>query len=187
MTTKFFSATATIGASFIVIAALAGCSSNSNSASSTTTSSAAADSTSPAAKWLTAVHEDDLAEQQAGALAQKTGSTQPVRDTGAMLVSDHALIDAGITMLAKQHNVPLPTQLNDTLTAEMTKLNGLQGAAFDKEFVTFFIAGHQGAVKATQGEITTADQPADVVAYAKVVLPVIQRHLNDLEMDNTAH
>lgn len=134
-----------------------------------------------------AVHEDDLAEQQAGALAQKSGSTQTVRDTGAMLVSDHALIDAGITMLAQQHNVPLPTQLNDTLTAEITKLDGLQGAAFDKEFVTFFIAGHQSAVKATQGEIATADQPADVIAYAKVVLPVIQRHLADLEMDNTAH
>jgi predicted outer membrane protein len=59
----------------------------------------------------------------------------------------------------------------------------LQGPAFDASFVPFFISGHRSAVAATRKEAASADQPADVTTYAKAVLPVIQRHLDMLQMD----
>jgi putative membrane protein len=187
ITVKLSSA-AVAAAAVLLCAGVAGCSSSTSStAASDTAAPSSAGGANQGADWLTAVHEDDMAEVQAGKLAQQSGSTASVRDTGSMLETDHGLIDAGIMMLAEKHHVTLPSALNPKLAAEIQKLQGLQGPAFDQSFVPFFIAGHQSAVKATQGETTDGTQPSDVVAYAKVVLPVLQRHLDHLQMDANMH
>ena len=142
-------------------------------------SQAAAQPSTQDTQYLQAVHQVNLFEITAGNLAQQKGQNQQVKDLGKMFVTDHTQLDQTVQSTAQQLNVQLPADPTADQQKVLDKLNNLNGAEFDKAWVTAQLAGHVQAIQATQTEISQGSEQS-VVQIAQDALPVLQAHYDAL-------
>ncbi|WP_328344259.1 DUF4142 domain-containing protein [Micromonospora sp. NBC_00421] len=143
------------------------------------TAQAAAQPSAQDTQYLQAVHQVNLAEIVTGNLAQKKGQNEQVKQLGQQFVTDHTQLDQTVQNTAQQLNVTLPNAPTADQQKVIDKLNGLNGAAFDKAWVTAELAGHVQAIQATQTEISQGSEQS-VVQLAQDALPVLQAHYDAL-------
>lgn len=124
--------------------------------------------------FLTDAMKGDNSEVAMGKLAQDKGSSQSVKDLGSMLASDHGAHKATVAGLAQSAGVAVTDDVKDEAKTEMTKLNGLSGDAFDKEFVRATVEDHKKDIAAYQTEAAGTGPVADM---AKQTVPTLQKHL----------
>lgn len=170
--------------------AVAACSGNDNAngADATATDTAAVDTSATPAATGTAAASDhasqflsnaamaDNGEIKIGQLAADQGSSQEVKDFGKTLVSDHTKSKTQGGQIAMSMGLTPPTDMTPDANAEYTKLQGMKGADFDKEFATFMVNDHQKAIDMFQQEASSSD-PAPVTDFAKQTLPTLKMHL----------
>ena len=144
-------------------------------------SQAAAQPSTQDTQYLQAVHQVNLFEITAGNLAEQKGQNQQVKDLGKMFVTDHTQLDQTVQSTAQQLNVQLPADPTADQQKVLDKLNNLNGAEFDKAWVTAQLAGHVQAIQATQTEISQGSEQS-VVQIAQDALPVLQAHYDALVM-----
>ncbi|MFB9544047.1 DUF4142 domain-containing protein [Micromonospora sagamiensis] len=130
-------------------------------------------------QYLQAVHQVNLAEIVTGELAQQKGQNQRVKDLGARFVTDHTQFDQTVQDTAKQLGVELPAEPTADQQAVVDQLNNVNGAEFDRQWVTAELAGHVQAIQATQTEISQGTEQT-VVQLAQDALPVLQAHYDEL-------
>ncbi|MEV6706783.1 DUF4142 domain-containing protein [Micromonospora wenchangensis] len=140
---------------------------------------AAAQPSAQDTQYLQALHQVNLAEIVTGNLAQKKGQNEQVKQLGQQFVTDHTQLDQTVKSTAQQLNVNLPNAPTADQQKVIDKLNGLNGAAFDKAWVTAELAGHVQAIQATQTEISQGSEQS-VVQLAQDALPVLQAHYDAL-------
>ena len=126
--------------------------------------------------WLTAAHEANLAEIQAGELAKKKGGTAAVRAAGGVLVTDHVASDAQVTRVAKSLKLTLPSSAAPADAAAASRLGDETGAQFDHDFVSTMMTGHQKLIARTRTEISQGSTP-QIKSLAQSTLPVLRKHL----------
>lgn len=181
--------------SAVALAALAGCASNRASmgagpAAVTTTTVAAAPAAPMAAaprmaaqdmQFVAVAAGSGMYEVEAARMATTKAMDPQVRAYAQMLVQHHTANNAELMALvsAKGHRVApgLPAPLQQ----KVNTLNGLSGAAFDREFVRMTgVADHMAAVNAfEQGQRSVADR--DLQAYITKTLPVLRAHLQQAQ------
>lgn len=135
-----------------------------------TTSSGAIDTA-----FVTEAMKADNGEVALGNLAQQKGSSSGVKDLGKMLATDHGAHKQVVAALAQKANVPVTDDLKDEAKAEEAKLQGLSGAAFDKEFVHATVEAHQKDIAKYEQEAKSGD--AQSAAMAQQTLPTLRKHL----------
>jgi putative membrane protein len=128
--------------------------------------------------FLTDAMKGDNSEVALGKLAQQKGAAQGVKDLGTMLVTDHGAHKATLATLAGQTGVATTDDLKDEAKTEETKLNGLSGAAFDKEFVRATVEDHKKDIAAYEKE---AKGTGPVAQMAQQTLPTLKKHLETAE------
>ena len=117
----------------------------------------------------------DIGEVEIGQLAQVRGATPGVRDFGRMLQSDHAQARTQMTSVATGLGVTPPTRAKKEVREEYKKLSGLQGSAFDAEFLRAMVEDHQKDIQDFQMEAKSGSGPAPKMAAQQ--LPILQKHL----------
>ncbi len=125
--------------------------------------------------FLAGAHQSNLAEIAAGKLARSKGTSQAVKDLGAMLISDHTKLDAAGSKVAAAVNVTLPAKPNAEQQAMQAKLEQAPAADFDAMFVAGQLAGHAKAMQLGKTEIASGSDPA-VKKAATSAAPVIAAH-----------
>lgn len=123
--------------------------------------------------------QTDMVEANLGQLAQNTSDSQPIKDYGQMLRTDHTNDYQQLKAAAQQVNLNVPTAIG----AEQDKmfldpLEHLKGATFDHKFIAEMISGHTKAIAIYKKEAADAQNPA-IKSYAEMALPVLQKHLDD--------
>lgn len=124
--------------------------------------------------FLTDAMKGDNSEVALGNLAEQKGTAQGVKDLGKMLATDHGAHAQQLATLAGQVGVATTTDLKAEAKTEETKLNGLSGAAFDKEFVGATIEDHKKDIAAYEKE---AKGTGPVATMAQQTLPTLKKHL----------
>lgn len=142
----------------------------SNQAMSNTASTGAIDTA-----FVTDAMKGDNDEVTLGNLAQQKGASAGVKDLGKMLATDHAAHKQEVAALAQKASVPVTGDLKDEAKAEQTKLQGLSGAAFDKEFVRATVEAHKKDIAKYEKETKSGD--AQTAALAEKTLPTLRKHL----------
>jgi len=123
--------------------------------------------------------QTDMVEANLGQLAQTVATTQPIKDYGQMLVTDHTNDYNQLYAAAHQANLNMPNAIDaEHNKAMIDPFQKLKGAAFDHRFVTEMIAGHTKAIEVYKKEAADAQNPA-LKSYAETALPVLQKHLTD--------
>ena len=124
--------------------------------------------------------KDNLQERVLGRMAQEQSQNDAVKDYGKMLVKDHNDALKKLVDLMNKNGMQQPKGLPEERSEAVKKLQGLSGAAFDKEFVNMMVTDHQKAVDEFRHVAATA-QSADVRDFAKNTLPILEKHLKDAQ------
>ncbi len=118
---------------------------------------------------------------ETGKLAAKRGQSNEVRQFGAMLARDHAMVRQQGRDLAKKLAVtptpPAGDQSAKDQAATLHQLNGLHGATFDRAFLQHEVTFHQQVIAAIQSTLLPAIKNAELKALVVKVAPAFQAHL----------
>jgi putative membrane protein len=123
----------------------------------------------------------NTADIETGALAKARGSSNEVREFGAMLARDHEMVRQQGRDLAAKLGVtptpPTPDQGAKDHAAAMARLRALKGAEFDRAFLQHEVAFHQAVIDAINGTLLPAIQNDELEALVKKIVPAFQAHL----------
>ena len=128
-------------------------------------------------KFVAVAAGSGMYEVEASRLALTRASDAQVRAYAQMLVNHHTANNNELIALVGTKGHRIAPGLPAPLQQKVQTLSGLQGAAFDREFVRMTgVQDHMAAVQAfQQGRGSVAD--ADLRAYIDKTLPVLQQHL----------
>lgn len=122
--------------------------------------------------------QTDMVEANLGQMAQSVSDSQPVKDYGQMLATDHTNDFHQLYVVAHQANLNMPDAIdsenNKTMIGPFEKL---KGAAFDHRYIHDMIEGHTKAIAIYKKEAADAQNPA-LKAYAEQALPTLEKHLD---------
>jgi putative membrane protein len=122
--------------------------------------------------------QTDMVEANLGQLAETVSSSQPVKDYGQMLVTDHTNDFSHLNDVARQANLNVPNAIDAQHNKMMIDpFQKLKDAAFDHRFIPAMVAGHTQAIAVYKKEATDAQNPA-LRSYAEQALPVLEKHLD---------
>jgi putative membrane protein len=132
-------------------------------------------------KFIKAAIQGNIAEVDAGTLAQEKGKNPAVKEFGAMLVKDHGAARTKAEAVANGINVTPPTGSSIGQKATYAKLKVLSGDTFDRSFAKGMVKDHEADIKEYQKASAKSDAAG---AYAKETLPTLREHLKHAQQLN---
>jgi putative membrane protein len=122
--------------------------------------------------------QTDMVEADLGQLAQDVAASQPVKDYGQMLVTDHTNDFAQLHVAAQQANLTVPDSIDaENIKTTIAPFHKLKGEAFDHRYIHEMVVGHTKAIEIYKKEAADAQNPA-LKSYAEAALPTLQKHLD---------
>lgn len=135
---------------------------------------------SPDSNFFKQAAEGGIGEVEAGKLAQEKGSSQAVKDFGAMMVKDHSAAGDKLKSLAAGENVDLPSTSGVKNMASKAKLEVLTGDSFDKSYIKSQVVAHRQAVALFRKEAVSGND-AQAKAFAAATLPTLKAHQKKID------
>ncbi|NKY87388.1 DUF4142 domain-containing protein [Nocardia veterana] len=126
--------------------------------------------------FLVAAHQGNLTELASGAHAAVLGSCQPVRDIGAMLVADHARLEAMGGAVAVTNGIALPLTPTPDQSRQLTETGMKSGRDYDLAWLRMQEGFHTDTLQAATRELGEGSAP-QVTAVAQAATPVVEHHL----------
>jgi putative membrane protein len=99
----------------------------------------------------------NMAEVELGKMAIERSTNAEVKKFGQMMVDDHTAAGDKLKAVASQHNIPVPTALDDKHIELRDKLAKLQGADFDREYSSAMVDGHEAVLDKLGSRVDKAD------------------------------
>ncbi len=126
--------------------------------------------------FVAKVSQGGMFEVQAGGLADQKGSTQDIRDFGAMEVHDHTRVGDRLKAVAGRSGITFADQLNPEFAGKMARLRSLNGAAFDAAYMDEMATLHDGDGAAFAKEAKDGGS-ADFRSFGAETHKIVQRHI----------
>ena len=123
--------------------------------------------------------EGGLSEVQLGKLAADQAASPEVKQVAQRLVQDHTKANQELLTIAKQKDISVPKELDDTHEDVVKLFSRLEGAQFDREFLRYQVMHHEKDVAAFGLQAKEGQDP-DLKAFAAKQLPVLQEHLQQV-------
>ncbi len=135
-------------------------------------------------KVLAHLHAVNQMEIDVSKIAMTNGTTQ-VKQFATTMVRDHGKADKDIADFAKKHGMKqiapdesmTEADKKDLMEAE-TKLKGLKGAEFDREYLKMMVEGHDKELAKIDTEIGDVQDP-DLKKMLTDLKPTLQKHADE--------
>jgi len=137
---------------------------------------AAADVSGADKEFVKKASEINVAEIQAGGVAQQKGSSSQVKMLAEHMAKDHSKAEDELQSLAKSKGIELK---QDTTVGKKMETMGLEkanGEKFDNEFLEHQAKDHQTAIKLFETELQKGSDP-EIKSWAEKTIPVLKSHL----------
>jgi putative membrane protein len=125
-----------------------------------------------------------LFEIRSSEMAIQKATTAQVADFANQMVADHTAQDQELKTLATRKNITLPGALTEEKQAIINRLNGLNGTAFEKEYMNAQVQSHEETV-ANFEKASNEARDADIKAFAAKYLPALRMHLEEARATRT--
>ena len=122
------------------------------------------------------VSQGGMFEVEAGRLPEQKGSTQDVRDFGAMEVHDHTLVGDKLKAVTGRIGVSFSTTPNPAFAAKMARLKSLSGPAFDDAYMSEMATLHAGD-GAAFAKVGADGETPELRAFGAETHRIVQRHI----------
>lgn len=129
----------------------------------------------------------DMYEIAAGNLAAERAESDQAREFGRMMVADHTTSSQALkeAVAGSGQTLEIPTQLDAEHQAQIDMLRNLNGADFDREYMTQQMAAHRKALAMLKSYGGNGDT-AELRQFAQQTIPVVQKHHDWLETNASA-
>ena len=119
----------------------------------------------------------DMFEIESSKLAQQKAANAQVKTFAGQMVTDHGKTTTELKGLISGGKVKasLPTAMDSSHQSMLDKLKGLNGADFDKEYVSNQQSAHKDAVDLFERYAKGGDN-ADLKAWAAKTVPALKHH-----------
>jgi putative membrane protein len=117
-----------------------------------------------------------MLEIAAGKMAQEKGTSQAVKDFGAMMVKDHGKASEELKSIATNKNINLPSTMGEEQQKHVDELAKLSGKEFDKKYVDMMADDHEDDVDLFDKASKDLKDP-DLKAFATQTASVVKGHL----------
>ena len=136
------------------------------------------------AKFAVDAADGGMAEVELGKLAQQKATNQQIKEFGAMMVSDHSIINEKMKNIAKNKGITLPEIMGDYQQKLRKNLSDKSGKDFDRAYVTAMIKDHKEDIKTFEVALKELRDTA-LRTFASANLPILKKHLSAIEkIDN---
>lgn len=135
------------------------------------------------ALFMEAANNINRTEIDMGRLAQERGLSPTVRALGARMAQDHTILENKLKTLATTKDVVLPSQLDAQHQKMVDELATYNGEAFDRQYITDQVKGHQKAIALFQ-DAAAENTDRSVRDFAVNTIPELQHHLQMAEKDS---
>jgi putative membrane protein len=122
------------------------------------------------------IAQANMAEVQAGKVAQQQASNPQVKEFAEHMVQDHGRMIQEQEQMAGAKGVQMPKQPKKEQQAALDKLKKAEGAQFDKAYMSQMVKDHEKALKTVQQAAKNAKDP-QVKQMAQKAEPDIEKHL----------
>jgi putative membrane protein len=130
--------------------------------------------------FMAAAASGGMYEVRSSQLALQHGQAADVKSIAQHMIDDHTKANQELMSLAQQKGLVTADALNPKHQNMLDKLNGLNGTAFDAEYLRQQRVAHQETVSLFLDE-TRQGSSADVKAWAQKTLPTLQQHLDMIQ------
>ena len=130
--------------------------------------------------FVTEVSSGVLMEVELGNYAQEHASSEEVKQFGARMVQDHSKDRQTLEALAQKKNITIPSSPADDFQKHIDELEKYEGTEFDKKYISFMVSDHKEDIDEFEKEVKNG-KDADIVAFAKKGVPILQEHLDMAE------
>lgn len=120
--------------------------------------------------------QNNLAEVEAGKLAQDKARSDDVKKYAGKMVEDHGKMLDEQKKMAEQKQMQMPAEPAAKHKAAMKKLEAARDDQFDQAYLRQMVQDHQAALKDAQRAAKEARDP-ELKASAREAVPHIQQHL----------
>lgn len=117
-----------------------------------------------------------MLEIAAGKMAEEKGTSQAVKDFGAMMVKDHGKASEELKSIATSKNITLPSTMGEDHQKHVDELAKLSGKEFDKKYVDMMADDHDDDVDMFDKASKDLKDP-ELKAFATQTLSVVKGHL----------
>ena len=130
-------------------------------------------------RFITDAADARMMDREEGRLASRMGTTADIRKYGDLMIKDQTAFLSDIQELAKQKKIALPEKITEEKARALQDLKDVKGTDFDKKFIRMIKIDHKRDI----GEFKSASEydDAQVSAFAKKYLPMIESHLSKVE------
>ncbi len=115
--------------------------------------------------FLATAAQSDQNEIALSQVAEQKATNPAVKKYAAQMIKDHTKLTASMKPYAGQWGITPPTGPDSEHQTELTKLQGLSGSDFDKEYITQMAADHAKALSA----FTTETEESKDAKFLKTV------------------
>ena len=123
----------------------------------------------------------NLAEIEAGKIAQGKAQNAEVKSFAQKMVDDHSKALAEVQQVAQAKGVTLPTEADAKHKKMAQRLSALSGADFDRRYMAQNgVDDHKKTHQLLQRVTARATDP-DIKALAAKMLPTVDQHLNSVQ------
>lgn len=98
-------------------------------------------------KFLATAAQSDVNEIKLSQLAEQKATNPAVKAFATKMVAEHTKMSNSMKPFADSWGLTPPTDLDDDHKQEYSKLNGLSGADFDKEYIDQMVTDHTKALE----------------------------------------
>jgi len=120
--------------------------------------------------------EAGMAEVNHGMLAAQRATRPEVKEFAQRMVKDHGSANKELLGLVNKKGFKVAKDMGEKHQAMQTKLSGLTGEEFDRQYMHHMIEGHQKAVDLFKAEAKNG-KDEDLRKFAEKTLPTIEDHL----------
>lgn len=123
--------------------------------------------------FVTQAAVSDMFEIESSRLAQQKSTKDNVKSFASQMVTDHTKTSNELKSAAA--GVQIPAQIDSSHKSKLDKLRGLNGADFDKQYISDQQSAHKDAVNLFERYAKSGDN-AGLKAWAGKTLPALQHH-----------
>jgi putative membrane protein len=127
-------------------------------------------------QFMTEAAQSEHAELEVAMTALRRASNLQARNVAQALVQDHERLIQELQALSATKAVTLPDDALVSYRGQIEVLQRIEDAAFDRRYAEMLVALHQRSIKLF-GQAARQAEDADLRAWAKAALPVLEHHL----------
>jgi putative membrane protein len=121
----------------------------------------------------------DMLELESSKIALQQSQNADVKEFAQMMINDHTTASQNLKAAASKDGVTVPAEMLPKHAAEVQKLNGQTGAAFDAAYVKTQVAAHEEALNLMTSYSENGEGATK--AHAEKTAPVIKMHYEHVQ------